>query len=59
MPLLVHSEVTDPEVDVFDREAEFVERVLKVLARSRSFSLVGLTEWMKVLEGSGRAMHLD
>ncbi|MBL8485864.1 MAG: dihydroorotase [Rhodocyclaceae bacterium] len=28
MPLLVHGEVTDPEVDVFDREAAFIERVL-------------------------------
>ena len=31
MPLLVHGEVTDPEVDVFDREAVFVERVLAPL----------------------------
>lgn len=30
MPLLVHSEVTDQEVDVFEREAAFVERILKV-----------------------------
>ncbi|HEX3096774.1 MAG TPA: dihydroorotase [Usitatibacter sp.] len=28
LPLLVHGEVTDPEVDVFDREAVFLERVL-------------------------------
>ena len=28
MPLLVHGEVTDPEVDVFDRERIFIERVL-------------------------------
>jgi dihydroorotase len=28
MPLLVHGEVTDPEVDVFDREAVFIDRVL-------------------------------
>ena len=28
LPLLVHGEVTDPEVDVFDREAVFVERTL-------------------------------
>ena len=31
MPLLVHGEVTDPEVDVFDREAVFIERVLEPL----------------------------
>ena len=28
LPLLVHGEVTDPEVDVFDREKVFVETVL-------------------------------
>ncbi len=32
MPLLVHGEVTDPAVDVFDREAVFIERVLQPLA---------------------------
>lgn len=31
MPLLVHAEVTDPEVDVFDRELVFIERHLKDL----------------------------
>jgi dihydroorotase len=33
MPLLIHGEVTDPEVDVFDREAVFVDRVLDPLRR--------------------------
>ena len=33
MPLLVHGEVTDPAVDVFDREAVFIERVLAGLVR--------------------------
>ncbi len=33
MPLLVHGEVTDPKVDVFDREAVFIERVLAPLVR--------------------------
>ena len=28
MPLLIHGEVTDPDVDVFDREAVFIDRVL-------------------------------
>lgn len=28
MPLLVHGEVTDTEIDIFDREAVFIERVL-------------------------------
>src|SRR5450432_888921 len=31
--LLVHGEVTDPEVDVFDREAVFIERHLHALRR--------------------------
>ena len=31
MPLLVHGEVTDPGVDVFDRERVFLERVLAPL----------------------------
>ncbi|MBY0520379.1 MAG: dihydroorotase [Sphingomonas sp.] len=28
MPLLVHGEVTDPAIDIFDREAAFIERTL-------------------------------
>jgi dihydroorotase len=31
--LLVHGEVTDPEIDVFDREAVFIERVMQPLRR--------------------------
>jgi dihydroorotase len=34
MPLLIHGEVTDPEVDVFDREAVFIERHLLPLLSS-------------------------
>ena len=33
IPLLIHGEVIDPEVDVFDREAAFIERVLDPLRR--------------------------
>lgn len=33
MPLLIHGEVTDPEVDIFDREAVFIERHLIPLMR--------------------------
>jgi len=33
LPLLLHGEVTDPEVDVFDREAVFIERHLTQLMR--------------------------
>ncbi len=32
MPLLVHGEVTDPDVDIFDREAIFIKRTLEPLA---------------------------
>jgi dihydroorotase len=31
LPLQVHGEVTDPRIDVFDREARFIERVLAPL----------------------------
>ncbi|XP_010673365.2 dihydroorotase, mitochondrial isoform X1 [Beta vulgaris subsp. vulgaris] len=31
MPLLVHGEVTDPDVDIFDREKVFIESVLRPL----------------------------
>lgn len=31
MPLLVHGEVTDSDIDIFDREAVFIERVLQKL----------------------------
>ncbi len=33
MPLCVHGEVTDPAVDIFDREAVFIDRVLKPIRR--------------------------
>lgn len=33
MPLLVHGEVTDPDVDVFDREKAFIERVFAPVLR--------------------------
>jgi dihydroorotase len=33
MPLLVHGEVTDPAVDIFDREAVFIDRVFSKIAR--------------------------
>jgi dihydroorotase len=33
MPLLVHGEVTDPVIDIFDREAIFIDTVLQPLTR--------------------------
>ena len=33
MPLLIHGEVTDADIDIFDREAVFIDRVLDPLCR--------------------------
>lgn len=33
MPLLIHAEVTDPSVDLFDREAVFIDRHLKAIRK--------------------------
>ncbi len=43
MPLLIHGEVTDTEIDIFDREAAFIERCLVPL-------LVSFPELKVVLE---------
>lgn len=41
LPLLVHGEVTDPDVDIFDREAVFIDRVLSpLLARLPKLKVV-------------------
>lgn len=34
IPLCVHGEVTDPDIDIFDREAVFIDRVLDPVRRS-------------------------
>ncbi|MBI2784291.1 MAG: dihydroorotase [Gammaproteobacteria bacterium] len=34
LPLLLHGEVTDPEVDIFDREAVFIDRHLTSLVKN-------------------------
>ena len=33
LPFLVHGEVTDPDIDLFDREAVFIERVMQPLRK--------------------------
>ncbi|MEM9582374.1 MAG: dihydroorotase [Pseudomonadota bacterium] len=33
LPLCVHGEVTDPDVDIFDREAVFIDRILNPIRR--------------------------
>lgn len=41
IPLLVHGEVTDPAVDVFDREARFIDTVLsRILRRFQGLRVV-------------------
>ncbi|HJV05988.1 MAG TPA: dihydroorotase [Chromobacteriaceae bacterium] len=41
LPLLVHGEVTDPAIDIFDREAVFIEQVFQpLLARLPSLRVV-------------------
>ncbi|MCF6272065.1 MAG: dihydroorotase [Rhodobacteraceae bacterium] len=50
LPLCVHGEVTDPEVDIFDREAVFVERVLAPL-RTRLPELKIIMEHVTTRDG--------
>ncbi|WP_338768030.1 dihydroorotase [Massilia sp. METH4] len=33
LPFLVHGEVTDPDIDLFDREAVFIERIMRPLRK--------------------------
>ena len=33
MPLLIHGEIADPDIDIFDREAVFIERMLEPLCK--------------------------
>lgn len=51
MPLLVHGEVTDPTIDVFDREAVFIDRVMLPL-RQRFPELKVVFEHITTKEGA-------
>jgi dihydroorotase len=58
MPLLVHGEVTDPDIDVFDREAVFIDRVLEPLTRRLPelrivFEHVTTRQAVEFVQGSG------
>ena len=58
MVLCVHGEVTDPDVDVFDREAVFIERVLDPVARAFPalkivFEHITTAEATQFVEGAG------
>ncbi len=51
LPLLVHGEVTDPTVDLFDREAVFIDRVMIPL-RKRYPALKVVMEHLTTKEGA-------
>jgi len=58
MVLCVHGEVTDPAVDIFDREAMFIERVLAPLRRDLPglkivFEHITTREAVEFVEGAG------
>jgi dihydroorotase len=58
MVLCVHGEVTDPEIDVFDREAVFIDRVLEPLMREMPelrvvFEHVTTEQAVQFVEASG------
>jgi dihydroorotase len=58
MPLLVHGEVTDAEIDVFDREAVFIERTLSGIVREFPalkvvFEHITTAEAVAFVDGSG------
>lgn len=58
MPLLIHGEVTDPDVDVFDREAVFIDRTLSPLlcalpALKTVFEHITTAEAIAFVDGQG------
>ena len=61
MPLLLHGEVTDADVDVFDREAVFIERTLAPLAARLPelkvvFEHITTADAVAFVEGAGPAV---
>ena len=54
LPLCVHGEVTDPGVDIFDREAIFIDRVLDPIRRATP-GLRVIMEHITTAEGVGYA----
>lgn len=58
MPLLIHGEVTESDVDIFDREAVFIERTLTALVRDFPalrvvFEHITTEEAAQFVEGAG------
>ena len=54
LPLLVHGEVADPDVDIFDREAVFIDRVLDPIRRD----IPGLRVVMEHITTAGAAGYV-
>ena len=55
LPLCVHGEVTDPEIDIFDREAVFIDRVLDPIRRANP----GLRVVMEHITTSEAAAYVE
>lgn len=58
MPLLIHGEVTDKDVDIFDREAVFIDRILAPLVRDMPelkivFEHITTTDAVGFVDGCG------
>lgn len=58
LPLLIHGEVVDPAVDVFDREAVFIERVMEPL-RARHPGLKIVFEHITTAEAAAYVSDAD
>lgn len=58
LPLLFHGEVTDPEIDIFDREAVFIDRVLDPL-RARFPALRIVMEHLTTRDGVDYVVSSD
>lgn len=58
MPLLVHGEVTDPDIDLFDREAVFIDRVMLPL-RTTFPELKVVFEHLTTREGVNYVQQAD
>lgn len=58
LPLLVHGEVTDPTVDLFDREAVFIEQVMIPL-RHRYPALKVVFEHLTTKDGADYVMQAE
>lgn len=48
MPLLIHGEVTTAGVDIFDKEARFIEEVIKVSRCGRQATVVATARGRKI-----------